>query len=419
MGQGGVKRFILCLLLLGLIPLCNPTGCSPSGTSSPPAPLAEMPTGLSQKIDAAGDALVPDVPGSSSSSLVVPSQQAALTYGTADQWGTYTQPGSLFLLTDTFGPAEGGLGPAKRIRVVLYELKLIIDDILRVDPEFTCPSADFSLPFSGGDAVEIAFYGSIGNGTADNRFLDCIRETTITRENQSIDVTTLYGLDANGGVRVVTQSDTTGTNTEDVANRGTQSRGHKVIWAVYDEQLESGATVGYLDIQYASWTSYSGPDEIFATGDDGLLKTRTRITGQVTFDASNNADDAVGDFTVTSSEQVANSPPSATRITNKNLGRGSYAPTDDFLFRIEVGGITEVAGSASFYCLEATDPNSGGVPLYIAPSNCSGFETSFAWGAAEFPFELPPLETVFENRSFFQEADLINDSGSNFTIPNY
>ena len=71
------------------------------------------------------------------------------------------------------------------------------------------------------------------------------------------------------------------------------------------------------------------------------------------------------------------------------------------------------------FCLES---NTEGIPAYADYENCTGYEDTYAWTDAEFPFDiLPSIEGVFEDKPYFElgDTDLIANDGSNFTIPEY
>ena len=96
--------------------------------------------------------------------------------------------------------------------------------------------------------------------------------------------TTVYGENSSGTLRIAIMSDTSETNTEEVATRGDTRRIRSVTYATYHEASESSETVGYLDLQYAQSTDYNGVDDAFATSDDVIFKSRSRIVGRVIFD---------------------------------------------------------------------------------------------------------------------------------------
>ena len=359
---------------------------------------------LGSKVQAIASALVPSATTSASSSL------SALTYGTSDDWAPYVLNETV--LTDIFGPVED-MATVTRVRVVVNDFKSTIEDVFSLDPDIDC-SGQSAL--QEGDTLVIPFYGSIANGSADDRHFDCIYSYSGSGSNTYY---TLYGQDSNGVIRIVYMLEGTFPNDTDTETRGMSTRNLSVIYATYSEATEDDATVGYLDLQYNQATIYSGVDEVHFTDDDVLFKSRSRITGRAVLDESGNPSIGTGDFTVTKYDKGYNEDDDSTlwTITTKTTGRGSYEEGQYSLFNIDSDSGPGM--EPGIFCLQS---GSGNIPTLAESTNCESLEAATPWTGHTFPFPLSPaIYEDFESKAFFEgnDTDLISNTGDNFTIPSY
>lgn len=401
-----MKTIKTILILLSVFFLIH---CGAGGTETGTTDAEGIDTGtIGTKVKEIASTLVPEVTASSVEASLSKGG-SFLIDGTSGEWDTYLEPGTSTVLTDIFGDPDVEPNVVTKIRVLLDQLEVTFDDLFGLDPAYSCTGGS---ALSEGDSIEIAFYGNISNGTAEDRFFDCQYEDSDNNE------TIIYGQDSDGIVRVVAMSDNTSMNTEETATRGNTIRLLIVTYATYAEQTTDGVTTGFLDLQYAQATLYSGVDGDFNTGDDVVFKSRSRITGEAVLDNTGNPTVGMGDFTVTKHDEGVNDDLSTFNITNKTTGRGSYDAGDFSLFNID-SDLSTLVDIPGIFCIQQPEDGSG-VPQYAEADNCSALETSFAWGEETFPFDFSPsLEEVFEDKPFFEgnDMDLIANDGSNFEIP--
>lgn len=397
-------KIIFILIFSGFLINCGGGGVN-GGTETGTTDASAIGT----KVDAVASALVPLMTLDSAN----PSSSADLlgfTYGTSDDWSVYLEETNLVVLTDIFGEVDPGEAPQTRVRVVLDQFKSTANAILSSDKNLSCSGSE---ALNEGDTIEIAFFGVIANGTSDNRHFDCLYEP----EYGSGTETTIYGQDEDGTVRIVNMADHIYENTEETETRGNNTRNLSVIYAIFSEATEANDTAGYLDLQYTQATIYEGVDGVHITDDDVIFKSRTRITGRATLDASGDPQDGLGDFAVTKYDKGFNEAGGDPWIfTTKSIGRGSYGDGESSLLNIDSDAVPNEV-QAGIYCIQhATDE----LPSHAGSDNCSAYETAVPWTGNTFPFTLSPeVEADFESKSFFEASDLISNTGDNFEIPTY
>ena len=397
--------FIVALFLFNCGETTGNVGGTETGTTDPGNIDT---TTIGTKVNAIAQALVPSIT-SSQTNPSLSSEPQALTYQSSDNWATYLEGNNVTLLTDVFGPNEGD-APVTRIRVLVDQFRSTVDSIFSSDSDFSCTGKE---TLSEGDTLEIPFYGTLSNGTSDNRYYDCL--STNTGNNNSSTYKTLYGQDSSGVVRVVDMYDVTTDNIWWPEERGDFIRNLTIVQTAYTEATENEQTVGYLDIQYAQASLYSGLDNVHGTNDDVTFKSRSRITGRAILDTSGNPTAATGDFTVTKYDRNIDNDSVQITVT-QSIGRGSYEEGDISLFNIDSSSLE---GKEGTYCIQHATTT---LPSYVASENCTSLETQVPWTGSTFPFSLSPaLEENFESKTFFEgdETDLISNSGDNFTIPDY
>lgn len=410
-----IKRAVF-LLALGCLPVisgCNSTPGGAGGTETgTTAPINT--SSLAAHLEAVADTLVPEVSDTGGGALTQ-AGIAALTLGTSDQWDQYLQENNLTVLTDVFGPGNEG-GVVTRIRVLVNQFRATLEDLFSQDPEISCDHANV---LEEGDDLEIAFYGAISNGTAEDRYFDCVY--TQTQDDPEDNYTTLYGEDADHTIRIVSMFDVTNANEWSPEERGNLLRNLQVVYATYAETEEEGGTVGYLDLRYAQASIYSGLDDDFEAADDNVIfKSRTRITGRATLDESGAPTAGVGDFTVTKYDRGVNDDATVWNSVTKTIGRGDYSSGGFSLFGID-SDASSLAGTAGTFCIQIPAEGTG-LPVHAEDADCGGYETAYAWGISEFPFVLTDeIGLNFEEKVFFEgtDDDLISNSGDNFAIPTY
>jgi hypothetical protein len=387
------------------------TGGTETGTTDPGVNTAA----LAAKVQAVASTLVPSITGASVAALVssgplaiaLDSSELALTVGTSEDWASYTTGNNSYVLTDVFGDPDVSPAVVTKIRVLVRTLKGKMTNIFSADADIVCKGGSLLIE---GDAISIAFFGSISNGISGDRYFDCLSGSDNSGE------TTIYGIDSNKVVRIVTMSDRTSTNTEEVTTRGSTVRGMQVIYATYGEVAQDGATSGYLDLQYTQATVYSGVDGVFQTSDDVVFKSRSRITGFAALDSSGNPTTGRGDFKVVKFD----ASPDFDDIITQTLGRGNYRSGGYSLFDVNsnLSTLTDIPGN---FCIQQPS-NGSGIPTYAGSVNCTDLETAFVWDASLIPFTLSPAITEdFDSKAFFEgnDTDLISNDGSNFSIPSY
>lgn len=419
MSKYGGKKSFLAGVLFALVAAGVLTRCTPHGTTVPPAPLAEIP-GLTTRFEKAASALIPQISTVSASDLSkLGSGAAALTYQTEEEWNEILRDLDS-QLENIFGPREGSNDRIEtKLRVLIHVFAAeTIAFILENDPGVTCEGAEV---LNEGDSLQIPFYGEISNGSAEDRWFECLYESYV------------YGLTSDGTLRIVRIGEFVWGTLRFKEERGEEGTYKEVVHVIYNEELEGEGITASLDLQVATWINYEGPDlDVTQTTDNVSFRTRSRITGRVAFDATDTVKDAVGDFSATSSEKYPESSATPHTITDadgstqlvvrephsllQTAGRGSYASGGTLLFNIDYN-LPSFDGNEGIYCL--TVPSSGN-PQYTDPSNCAGLETRFAWGDFAFPFGLTPaIEEAFEKVPLYAEDELISDSADNFVVPEY
>lgn len=399
-----IKMHLMIILLMGLVML---SGCSSKlgGTETGTTESGMINTQeLGNKIEAASNKLVLAV-NNSNINASVSSSMSVLIDGTSDEWSIYIDPDNAFVLTDIFGAPDEDPQVVTKIRVLLEEFEISVENTFEEDPDILCTGG---VSLTEGDTLEIPFYGEVSNGSADDRFFECLQE-----EGDQI---TLYGRDANQVIRLVTMFDTTIQNTDQPDTRGDTRQIKEVIFVVYAEQTEEEEELAYLDLQYAQITLYNGVDDTFDSEDDIIFKSRSRITGRTILDELGEPSEGMGDFIVTKYDKGENSE----AIVTKTFGRGSFETADYSLLNIDSDedAIEDMEGT---FCIQIPEDGSA-IPTYADSTNCRELETSYAWTDTSFPFDLSPaIEEVFDEKIFFEgnNIDLISDNGSNFTIPTY
>ena len=388
-------KIIASVIILSLV------GCG--GSSSNNNNPSE--TSLAANLETAAGGLVPLMTGSGNSSV----SDFAISYGEDSSWAIYLDADLYYVLTDVFGDPNVEPAVVTKIRVLLDQFTSRLSDIISSDADLTCTGAG-ATAFSGSDEIQIAFYGTVSNGTSSDRLFDCL----LTSASETI----LYGQDASGILYVAQMSDTTSTNTEETSTRGDQETIKQVVLTRYLQQTESGNTAAYLDMQYAQSTIYNGVDDDFdATDDNVVFKSRSRITGRVVLDSSGALSDAAGDFSVTKYDQGVNQDLSTYTIVTQTMGRGEFG-TDQFsIFTID-SNAGSLSGTQQTFCIQQT---SSGLPANADSTNCTAYESAYAWSTT-FPFTpAPAIPESFEAKDFFagDNTDMIANDGSNFTIPTY
>lgn len=357
------------------------------------------------RIESAASALVLSTSAASNPSASAPS---FVIDGTSDEWDAYSEETNSVYLEDIFGSASEEPRVVTKVRVLLEQLQGDLEGLFAQDPELDCTGA---ATFSGGDAIEVAFYGSLGNGTSADRSYDCVI--------QDAESAVLYGKDGDETIRVVQMRNQASENSEDVDTRGDMVSLRSVVMSAYAERTEDSATAAYLDLQFAHASVYNGPDGEFGTDDDFVFKSRSRITGRATLNSAGEATGSAGEFTVTKYDSSATPEGEVNTVVTKTVGRGNYLDDGYSLFNIDsdVNAFADIEGT---FCLQTA--SDGGLPAYADAANCSALETGYAWGTAEFPFTLAPsIDSTFEDNAFFEgnDTDLVSDTGDNFTIPTY
>ncbi|MDO8493877.1 MAG: hypothetical protein Q7S68_00875 [Deltaproteobacteria bacterium] len=370
-------------------------------------------TNVGLKIKAAASALVPSVTSGTNTSLSAPLSSVSKYSidGDAD-WDQFTSAANKQKLIDIFGPGEGAGAPQTSIRSTISLYRSMVAMTLETDPEITCDGSG-SKSLTEGDTITVPFFGSIANGTSANRAFDCYTEQI---DSADVRYFTLYGVDAEGIVRIVKMSDILEANTN---GEGTFSRSYSILTASFAEVVEGSNTRFSLDIQYSLAVIYNGDDATFQTADDASFKIRTRITGEAVLDSNNSPLLGVGDFQVTKYESGVYDVGGSYANATKAIGLGDYGAGEASLLAID-SNVSSLAGAGGTFCVAKADANDA-VPDKIAADECSSLNSAFAW-TGDLLFTLAPvLNATFTDKSFFNgdNTDLISNSGSNFTIPSY
>ncbi len=329
--------------------------------------------------------------------------------GTADEWSTYLDSDNSYVITDIFGDPEETPQVVTKIRVLLDQFSQKVEEIFSQDPDIDCTEA---TALSDSETLEVAFYGELDNGPAEDRYFDCVSV------DETDNVTFVYGSDADGIIRLVEMKEITMENTEDVATRGDEMELHSVVSAVYAEQTESDETVAYLDVQYSQASIYNGEDLSADTTDDMMFKSRSRITGLAVLNGDTDVSSASGDFNVTKYDRSLTPEDVEYEIVTQTMGRGNYGDGGYSLFKVD-SDIETLETLDGTFCIQSSETS---LPAVADETNCTTLETAFAWGDTTFPFDLAPaLDATFDDNAFFagDDEDLIAEDGSNYTIPTY
>lgn len=376
-------------------------GGTETGTTSPGIDT----TTVGERIDATSSAVLLSV----NASAIEASESAFLIDGTADDWNVYLSEDNSYVITDIFGDPDETPQVVTKIRVLLEQFSGKVEEIFLIDENVDCTG---TTPLDDSDTLEIAFYGELDNGPAEDRYFDCVSV------NETDNVTFVYGIDADDIIRLVEMKEITMANTEEAETRGDEVTHHSVVSAVYAEQTEEDATSAYIDVQYAQATIYNGVDDSFDTADDMMFKSRSRITGLAALDESGTASAGVGDFNVTKYDRGVNESDEVYEIVTQTMGRGDYSDGGTSLFKIDsdVDGVADLDGT---FCIQSSATD---LPSVADAANCTDLETTLAWGNVTFPFDLTPaISATVDDNDFFagDNVDLIDEDGSDFLIPTY
>ena len=390
-------------------------------------------TNFSTHFQTAAYELVPEI----TSSLVDDSLSADLkyvSYGDSDLWDEYLDGNNSYVITDVFGSSEDEPQVVTKIRVLLDGFEGTMSEIFELDPDMDCST---TTALNEGDTIEVAYYGDINNGTSDDRYFDCVYEHTSSSGDSviSYESVTIYGIDSDGVVRIVTMTDSVNETPNSTETRGNTQNILSVIMATYNEEKVSSASslkyaddddaeeedvavsTAYLDLQYNQATLYVGVDETADTADDVYFKSRSRITGRVEFDEEGKTLDAEGDFSVIKYDRSINDDDSVWSGSTATMGRGGYSDDEYSIFKISTDMATVSSDGDDYFCLEGSKLE---LPSPASDTNCADLETAYSWGDTTFPFTLSPaIAADFETREFFDTDDLIESDGSDFEIPSY
>lgn len=394
------------IVTLGLSACGSSTGEAVGGTETGTTSPGIDTTTVGERIDATSSAVLLSV---NASAIEASESSAFLIDGTADDWNVYLSQDNSYVITDIFGDPAETPQVVTKIRVLLEQFSGKVQEIFDADENIDCTGA---TALEDSDTLEVAFYGELHNGLAEDRYFDCV---TI---DETDNVTFVYGIDADDIIRLVEMKEITMANTEDTETRGDEVTHHSVVGAVYAEQAEEDATSAYIDVHYVQATIYNGVDDSFDTADDMMFKSRSRITGLAALDESGTASDGVGDFTVTKYDRGMNESGDVYEIVTQTMGRGDYSDGGTSLFKIDsdVDGVSDLDGT---FCIQSSATD---LPSVADAANCTDLETTLAWGDVTFPFDLTPaISATFDDNDFFagDNVDLIDEDGSDFVIPVY
>jgi hypothetical protein len=328
------------------------------------------------------------------------------TYSEATDWDTYTSEDNGAYLEEIFGDPDSGAATVSKIRVLLEQYAASVENIVTMDPDFTC---EVSEEFSGSDTIDVAFFGTVSNGTEGHRYYSCVY--------QDDGEAALYG-SADGVVRFIQMQHGTSTNTEEVETRGDEMTLSQVVMVAYAQEEVDSITTAYLDLQYAQATIYEGADgDVLETDDNILFKSRSRITGTTVLSADGAISSPAGDFTITKYDKSLTPEDQPYTSTIQIHGRGDL--TESAYFLLSVTGINaDLPGETQTFCLSSTSL----LPDAAESTNCTTYETAYAWGSTTFPFTLDPaIPATYDGISFFENdaTGMIADDASNFEIPTY
>lgn len=397
-------RTILSIVLLLFATQCG--GSSSTSTTTTTSTSSLDTSELATRVESVSSALVPSIKSSYVTSSLS-DMNFAITYQEEADWSVLTGETYSYLVTDIFGDPEESPQVVTKVRVLLDQFQTDVASLFSSDADIDCTGVD---TLDEEDTLSLPFLGSISNGTSNNRFFDC--------HTSSSGETSIYGQDEDGVIRIAQMSESLTDNEESTETRGNSVQFYSIIYSTYAESTASDTTTGYLDLQYAQATIYSGLDDEIGTDDDVIFKSRTRIVGQATLDSNGTITSATGDFIVTKFDQGVNDDDSTYTITTQNIGRGGYQDSDTSLFSITTD-TTTASDSDGIFCLQHS---SSSLPTVSDSVECEDYESAFAWGSIEFPFTVTPsLTETFEDIDPFagNNTDLIAADGSNFTIPTY
>ncbi|MBF0106621.1 MAG: hypothetical protein HQM16_15005 [Deltaproteobacteria bacterium] len=426
--------FVVFILLTG----CAASSLTQSDTagdtdleSSGSEPLAIPPTiaKLSPRIGGIADALIPYVSseGADPDSSVIPylgitaggGGGVYLDYADDNAWAEYLDPGEggESIVETIFGPSSTDNTP---LRSMISRLEEVMTNIVVYEQgtEFTCPG-DAIDSLESVDEIDVAFYGTVQNGTAGDRDYDCGSAWS----DDSYRLLTIYGMDSDKVIRMAHMMAWSETS----ENNNGQPNQWLVMMATYAERVTDDGTAGFLDLH----TNYSvyllGDDDQEGTSDDSSYKVRSRITGTALFDGEDNLSNSKGDFSHIKYDWY-NRDDNGYSAT-QTMGRGGYGAGEHSLFWIKESWSNPPSTDGDYFCLEHTTRD--GLPASVASAHCTdpdantdsdlNLESTFAWAAGpEFPFDLtPPLTAVFSDTTKFMpnDTDLISNSGDNFAFP--
>jgi len=401
-----IANLFLITTLLTLFTACGGAGGTETGTTDPSNVDT---TTAAAHIQNAASALVLSIDSADLSANMSPALNRYLIDGTSAEWDTYTSPTNGVYLSDIFGSETEEPRVVTKVRVLLDSFHSTVESILANDPDLSCTG---STALTGATStIDIAFYGSIANGTSADPFFDCLFTES--------DATLLYGSDADGNLHLVEMSNSTSTNTEQPETRGDEVSLYQVISGIFGEATESGVTAAYLDLQYTQATIYNGVDGSYGTDDDNEFKSRSRITGRVILDTAGEPTDSAGDFSIVKYDRSPNPEGTPVETITQSMGRGNFLAGGNSIFRIN-SNVDALVGLDGEFCLLV--PTDGSLPDTDTDTNCTSLETGFAWGSVTFPFDLTPaISATLTDNDFFagDESELIDDDGSDFTIPTY
>ena len=381
------------------------TGTTETGTAG----LKVNSKNLSEKIQAAAGALVPNIKSSGILNSSVSKSLSKLNYGSKSDWSKYLEKDRINILIDIFGDPDEWPQVVTKLRVLMRGVANTVEQIFGYDSSNTCHGGK---KLEDSSQVTIPFFGKIDNGTVKDRAFDCFT----TQGSSDI----VYGIDASGVGRIAIMSDITDKNTESVATRGSKKQIQQIAFVTFGEKTESRTTVVYIDIQYAQFTQYSGADNIYGTGDEVDFKSRSRITGRVGLDDDWKPVFATGDFRVTKFDRGINTDKSRWASGTKYGGRGSFDDDAYFLFTID-SNMNPLVNLQHDFCIQA-DETGKTLPDQVGDKFCKDLEKKFAWGDTKLPFDLnPDLNKIYENNELYErnDTDLIADDRGNFVIPVY
>ncbi len=414
----GIGIFSICFVLIVSFVGCTSKGGTETGsTTSTPTDVS----GYSASIESVASVLIPDMNPSEDSANVGITE--SISYASSEDWDYYAETSKSLMLFYIFGDADQDPQAETKIRYAVRDFATWVDIIEAADPNFECAG---SSVLNEGDVLEVPFFGEIENGSSE---YDCIYESEDYSPGSTLKV--LFGtveppeefLPESSTEEiphvlhfvVMRENEDEVDENASVFVHGSANRSNQVFMASYFVNRADDGGNAYLDLQYVKLLRYNGDDGEFLTEDDFIYKMRSRVTGIAQLDGNGEPLIGFGDFTVTKYDE--NLETEQLQYTMA-VGRGSYDVGDYSIFKMDTSSNPDYDGSQVF-CLES---NTEGIPAYADYENCTGYEDTYAWTDAEFPFDiLPSIEGVFEDKPYFElgDTDLIANDGSNFTIPEY